>query len=59
MITYGYEINLVCDAHFCREIIRTNYKENTSFETIREFGEKRGWQVVEHARIYCPDHNGG
>lgn len=42
MISYEYEINLICDAPSCREIIRSNHKENASFETIREFGERRG-----------------
>jgi hypothetical protein len=58
MISYKYEIDLTCDAPFCTEIIRSNHKANASFETIREFGEKRGWQVT-HTYVLCPDHNGG
>jgi hypothetical protein len=58
MISYEYETNLICDAPFCTEIIRSNHKKNASFETIREFGEQRGWQVTR-TYVMCPDHNGG
>jgi hypothetical protein len=50
--------NLMCDALCCTKVICTDLAEDASFETIREFGEERGWQITK-TYILCPDHNRG